>query len=620
MAYGYHGRILHINLTEGSTEIEQPDEEFYRTYMGGSAMGAYYLLKHTPPHSDPLGPENTLSVMIGVLTGAPISGQSRVSVTAKSPVSGMADASEAGGFWPAELKFSGFDGIVLHGKSPSPVYLWVHDGQVELRDATALMGQFTADVEDAIRAELEDKRIQVMQCGPAAERGVRFGALVNNANRVNGRGGMGLVMASKNLKAIAVRGHDRPELADADTLNKLARWGAQNVDESGVAGFKRLGTAALLTSQDSVGGLPTNNWSSGTLENAEAIGGERMLETILKTTDSCYACAVRCKRVVEITNGPYQTDPRYGGPEYESISALGSYCGISNLEAVAHANQLCNMYGMDTIACGGTIAWAMDCFEQGLITTDDTDGIDLRFGNSEAMVQMVKAIGERKGFGKVLGEGSQRAAEILGMGQDLVVATKGREYPAHMPQAKRAMALLYAVNPGGADHTVCEHETSYARFPEGMAALGLMDPQPANVLNPEKVRYALYSQQIISALDSVCGCKFVWGPAWQLFNTDQWLQALKAITGWNISLWELMKVGERRINLLRTFSARDGATAAMDTLPKKMTMPLKGGATDGVAVTQEEFDEAKALYYAMAGWDAEGRPTQSKLDELGISL
>ena len=210
MAYGYHGRILHVNLTEGTTEIEQPDEVFYRTYMGGSAMGAYYLLKHTPPHADPLGPDNTLSVIVGVLTGAPISGNSRVSVTAKSPISEMADASEAGGFWPAELKFSGFDGIVIHGKSPTPVYLWVKDGQVEIRDATALLGKFTADVEDAIRAELDDKRIQVMQCGPAAERGIRFSALVNNANRVNGRGGMGLVMAAKNLKAIAVRGRKRP--------------------------------------------------------------------------------------------------------------------------------------------------------------------------------------------------------------------------------------------------------------------------------------------------------------------------------------------------------------------------------------------------------------------------
>jgi aldehyde:ferredoxin oxidoreductase len=620
MALGYHDRILHVNLTDGSIDIENPGEVFYRTYMGGSAMGAYYLLKHTPPHADPLGPDNTLSIMVGVLTGAPISGNARVSVTAKSPISHMADASEAGGFFPAEFKFAGFDGIVLHGKSPRPVYLWVHDGEVELRDASALMGKFTADVEDVIRAELGDNRVHVMQCGPAAERGVRFSALVNNANRVNGRGGMGLVMASKNLKAIAVRGKNRPELADPAALSALARWGAQNVDDSGVAGFKTMGTSSMLTSQDAAGGLPTNNWSSGTLENAEAIGGEKMLETILKTTDTCYACAVRCKRVVEITEGAFQADPRYGGPEYESISALGSYCGIANLEAIARANQLCNMYGMDTIACGGTIAWAMDCFEQGLLTKQDTDGIELRFGNAEAMVQLVEMIGERKGFGKVLGEGSQRAAEILGVGKDLVVATKGREYPAHMPQVKRAMALLYAVNPGGADHTVCEHETSYLRFPEGMAALSLLDPQPADVLNPEKVRYALYSQRIISALDSVCGCKFVWGPAWQLFSTEQWLQALRAITGWPINLWELMKVGERRINLLRMFNAREGATAAMDTLPKKMTIPLKGGATDGVFVTEKEFEEAKALYYAMAGWDEEGRPKQSKLDELGIVL
>ncbi len=266
-------------------------------------------------------------------------------------------------------------------------------------------------------------------------------------SRVNGRGGMGTVMASKNLKAIAVRGHGRPEVADSDALRALARWGAEHVEQSGVAGFKRLGTAALVLSQSLVGGLPTRNWSSGSFEGAEAISGERLRETILKADDTCYACVVRCKRVVEVAEGEFPVDPRYGGPEYESIATLGSYCGVSDLQAVAHANQLCNMYGMDTIACGATIAWAMDCFERGLITEAETGGIALRFGDAQAMVKMVSMIGEREGFGKLLGEGSAAAAEALGVGQDLVVAVKGRELPAHMPQVKRTMALLYAVNP-----------------------------------------------------------------------------------------------------------------------------------------------------------------------------
>ncbi len=618
MPLGYQGRILHVDLSTGEMTTEQPSEAFYRTYMGGSAMGAYYLLHHTPSGADPLGPDNTLSLMVGVMTGAPISGQSRVAAVAKSPVSGLADESAAGGFWPAEFKFTGFDGIVIRGVSPAPVYLWIHEGHAELRDASHLMGRFTADVEDNLREELGDARIQVLQCGPAAEKGVRYGALVNNANRVNGRGGMGTVMAAKNLKAVAVRGHRHPELADADELRALAKWGAQHVDDSGVAGFKRLGTAALVLSQSLAGGLPTHNWDSGVFEGAEALGGERMRETILKDSDTCYGCAVRCKRVVEIDEGPFQVDPRYGGPEYESIAALGSYCGVSDLAAVARANQLCNMYGMDTISCGGTIAWAMDCFEHGLLTEEDTGGIPLHFGDAEVMVRMVEMIGQRQGFGEILGEGSAAAAERLGVGQELVVAVKGRELPAHMPQVKRTMALLYAVNPGGADHTVCEHDTSYMRFPERMAELGLMDPQPSTELNPEMVRYAVYSQNIISCLDAICVCKFVYGPAWQLYSLDQWVAALRAITGWNVSLWEMMKVGERRLALLRAFNAREGVGAEADTLPHKLTVPLRGGPSDGVTVPEEQFEAAKALYYQMVGWDANGKPTPGKLHELGL--
>ena len=228
-------------------------------------------------------------------------------------------------------------------------------------------------------------------------------------------------------------------------------------------------------------------------------------------------------------------------------------------------------------------------------------------------------MGEREGFGQVLGEGSARAAEILGVGEDLVVAVKGRELPAHMPQVKRSMALLYGVNPGGADHTVSEHGTSYQLFADGVAALGLLDPQPSTVLNPEMVRYAVYSQQIISCLDAICVCKFVYGPAWQLYNLDQWVEALRAITGWNVTLWEMMKLGERRLNLLRAFNAREGVGAEADTMPHKLTVPLKGGASDGVSVTTEEFASAKQLYYQMVGWTTEGYPTSAKLHELGLS-
>jgi aldehyde:ferredoxin oxidoreductase len=618
MPYGYHGRILHVDLTSRKMEVEEPEERFYRKYVGGSAMGAYYLLKHTPAGADPLGPENTLSLMVSAVTGAPVSGLSRVAATAKSPLSGLADESAAGGFWPAELKFAGFDGIVIRGKAEHPLYLWLHDGEAELRDAVRLVGRFTADVEDAIREELKDERIHVLQCGPAAEAGVLYGALVNNANRVNGRGGMGTVMASKNLKAVAVRGRDRPAVADPHGLRALARWGAEHVDESGVSGFKRLGTSVLVLSQSRVGGFPTRNWASGTFEGADKISGEHMAETILKSNDTCYACAVRCKRIVEVKDGPYEVLPRYGGPEYETIGTLGAYCEVDDLEAIAYANQLCNMYGMDTIACGATIAWAMDCFERGLLTVEDTGGIELRFGDAEAVVRMTKMIGRREGFGRLLGEGSARAAQRLGVGQELVVAVKGREQPAHMPHTKRTIALMYAVNPGGADHTVYEHDTSYPRFPERMAELDLLDPEAQGTLDPEMVRYALYSQHMMSCVDSLCGCKFVYGPAWQLYSLSQLTEVVQAITGWSVTLWELMKVGERRINLLRAFNAREGVGAEADTMPPKMEVPLEGGPTDGVAVSADEFEQARDLYYQMAGWDEQGRPSRHRLQEIGL--
>ena len=618
MSFGYHGKILHVDLTTGKLEVKEPSETFYRKYMGGSGMGAYYLLKHTPAGADPLGPENTLSLMVGVVTGAPFSGQSRVTATAKSPVTGLVGDSQSGGFWPAELKAAGFDGIVIHGKAEQPVYLWVHDGEVALRDATHLWGKLTADVEDGIREELGDRRVQVIQCGPAAEQGVRFGALISMSNRANGRTGMGTVMASKNLKAVAVRGRNRPPLADPEAVKAVAKWGADNFEESDIYGMGLAGTAEIVLSQDGDGGLPTRNWSSGTFEGAEAISGQRMVETILKERDTCFGCVVRCKRVVEVTEGPFLVDPRYGGPEYETVATMGSYCGVSDLAAISLANQLCNMYGMDTISCGATVAWAMDCFEQGLLTTDDTDGVELRYGNAGALVEMVERIGKREGFGHVLGEGSARAAEALGVGQDLVVAVKNHELPAHMPQVKRSLALIYAVNPFGADHQSHEHDPSYGWYPDRMAELDLLDPQPDDVLNAEKVRFAFYTQCLYSCLDSVSVCQFVFGPSWHLYGPSQLVDAVRGVTGWNVNLWELMKVGERRLNLLRAFNAREGVGAEADTLPPKLLVPLQGGASDGVAVTTEEVEAAKTVYYRMACWDENGHPTRAKLAELGL--
>ncbi len=621
MPYGYHGKILHVELTAGALRVEEPEEAFYRRYVGGSALGLYYLLRGTPAGADPLGPENTLVLALSPLTGAPLSGQSRMTAVAKSPLTGAVGDSQCGGFFPAELKFAGFDAVVVHGQAEAPVYLWVHDGRAELRPAEHLWGKVTGEVEDVIRREVGDEKAQVLQVGPAGERLVRFAALINMSNRANGRTGMGAVMGSKKLKAVVVSGKDRPALADRRALIELARWGADNFKDSDVYGLGLYGTAEIVNSQDKAGGLPTRNWSSGTFEGAEALDGTTMARTILKERDTCYACTVRCKRVVQVAEGPHPVDPRYGGPEYETVATFGSYCGVDDLQAVAYANQLCNMYGMDTISCGATIAWAMDCFEQGILTRQDTDGVELRFGRAEAMIAMVEKIARREGFGDLLAEGSARAAERIGRGaQDLVVAVKGQELPAHMPQVKRSLALIYAANPFGADHQSSEHDSSWRHYPERMAEIGISDePVSGKVLDEAKVRYALTTQYAYYSMDTVNVCQFVFGPAWHLYSMGQLAQAVRAVTGWQVGVEDLLRLGERRLNLLRAFNAREGIGRQADTLPKKLQKALVGGKSDGLYVPLDEVERAKDWYYALAGWDvASGTPTRSRLEALEL--
>ncbi|MBC8505964.1 MAG: aldehyde ferredoxin oxidoreductase family protein [Anaerolineales bacterium] len=619
MPHGYHGKILHVNLSDLSWEVETPPEEFYRKYMGGSALGMYYVLKNTPPNVGPFDPENTLALTLSVLTGVAISGQSRLTAAAKSPLTGAIGDSQSGGFFPAEMKFAGFDGVILYGKAENPVYLWINEGQVELRQADHLWGKDTAEVETLIKDELDDKRIQILQTGIAGENLVRFAALISMANRANGRTGLGAVMGSKNLKAVAVRGKMRPTVADKAGLNDLARWGAKNFPDSDVFGLGVYGTAEVTSWQDETGGLPTRNWASGTFEGTEALDGKTMSDTILKERDTCYACTVKCKRVVEITEGDYQVDAVHGGPEYETIATFGSYSGIDNLPAVSLANQYCNQYGMDTISCGATIAWAMDCFEQGILTKDDTGGIELRFGDAKAMTEMTEMIAKRQGFGDVLAEGSALAAEKLGKGQELVVAVKGMELPAHMPEVKRSLGLIYAVNPFGADHQSSEHDPSYEDYPERMEEINLVDPQPADNLNKEKVHYALTTQYLYSALDSVNICQFVFGPSWHLYGPEQLRQLVELVTGWDVSMDELLEVGARRLNMLRAYNAREGFGRDQDKLPPKLFKPRLGGATDGVALDEQVLEKAKDLYYEEAGWDiSSGMPTKSRLEELSL--
>jgi aldehyde:ferredoxin oxidoreductase len=616
-----------VDLGQGAIEVERPPESFYRKYLGGSAMGMHYILNQVQAGTDPLGPENVLTLMIGVPTGAAISGQSRMSANALSPlIDGIGD-SQCGGFFPAEMKFSGFDGAVITGQAKEPVYLWLHDGQAEIRPAGHLWGKATAEAEDLIREELGDSKIQVAQCGPAGERRVRLAAIINMANRANGRTGMGAVMGSKNLKAVAVRGKGkRLSVADATAIKELARWGADNVmNAPDMAGLREHGTDGVLGFQNLIGCLPTFNYNAGQFELFEEIMGETMTRTILRERDTCYACAVHCKRVVETEWQGHKVEPRYGGPEYETCATLGSYCGVHDLPAIAYGNQLCNAYGLDTIGTGATIAWAMECFENGVLSEAEI-GFPAPMGSAEAMVRLVEMIALRQGFGDLLAEGSRRAAERLGKGHEFLITCKGAEPPAHNPHAKRSLALIYVVNPFGADHQSSEHDPM---IEEGAAdlymgrlkLLGLEQMLPQYSLGADKVRFALKTQHFYSFLDSACLCQFVWGPAWTLYGPEETVAMVRAVTGWNdFTLEELLEVGERRLNMMRAFNARLGIDRHWDRLPAKFSQPLVGtGPTAGISIAEEEIELAKDEYYRLANWDAlTGNPTPETLARLGL--
>ncbi|MBK9944956.1 MAG: aldehyde ferredoxin oxidoreductase family protein [Kouleothrix sp.] len=627
MLYGFTGKILHVDLTTSKLTVETPDEAFYRTYVGGSAMGLYYLLKHTPRGADPLGPQNTLTLALSATTGFAVSGQSRCTAVAKSPITGGAGDAQAGGFWPAELKFAGFDALVFHGRAPSPVYLWVHNGKAELRPAEHLWGKTTADTEALIKDELGDSKIEIAEIGPAGEKQVRFAAIINMANRAFGRTGMGAVMGSKNLKAIAVRGTRRPVAGDPAAIKRYGKYGSSQMKvDLDMQEFGKYGTASTVMGNNSVGGLPTRNWSAGFFENAEPIDGVTMYDTILTQRDTCYSCAVRCKRVVESEYKGEPILPVYGGAEYENLATLGAYCGVGDLNAVSLANQLCNAYGVDAIAAGATIAFAMDCFERGILSEADTDGLALRFGDADAMLAMLRKLLDRQGFGDVLAEGSARAARQIGRGaEERVNAVKGAELPAHMPHVKRSLGLIYAVNPFGADHQSSEHDPGYMpqageRSLQRLAAIGLNNPQKPRVLNEAKVEFALKTQYSYSAADSMNLCQFVYGPTWQLLDVGDMAQVYAAATGWETSIDDVQAIGQRRLNMLRAFNAREGLTRADDKLPRRMfNEALTGGKSDGILLDQQELEAAMDTYFAMAGWDvATGVPTRATLEACGL--
>lgn len=623
--YGYTGKILRIDLGSGKQSIDQHDELWYRTYMGGGCLAAWYMLKEMPAGIDPLGPDNMLIYSISPIVGTPVPTISRTIISAKSPLTNAFGETQMGGFFGPELKFAGWDALIITGKSEKPVYLWINDDQVEIRDASEIWGKDTMESQQAILDELGDKRIRVSNIGPAGEKLVRYAAVLHNMKHACGRTGMGAVMGSKNLKAVAVRGSQKYHSYDPDTLRERASWFNKNYLDNVVnKELNVYGTAGIINGMNERGMLPTKNFRKGEFEKAEDIAGESLTDTILKKGEGCYICPVRCKRVVE-TDDAWKVDPAFGGPEYETIGSLGANCEISDLAAISKGNEICNRLGLDTISTGMAISFAMECYENGLLDKSSLNGLeDLSWGNASSMVKLAEMIGNREALGDLLAEGTKRASEKIGKGADAFsLEVKGQEIPLHEPRVKGMLGITYAVSELGAEHTRVEHDSDFDQFApeifvEQAKVLGLLERLPTETIDEPKIRMYYYLQHHFSMLDTLGCCLFGFAPVRAYTMTDL-VTIVNASTGWESSLWELMKLGERRWNMTRAFNIREGFDISDDRLPDRYFTGLENGAMADRPIDREQFRDALRLYYEMANWDPDTAiPRRAKLIELDL--
>ncbi len=632
MPYGYNGKILRINLFTSDVKVEEPGEKFFRKYLGGRGIISYFLLKEIPKGADPLGKENKIIFSTSIATGAPVPGFGRHSIGAKSPLTGFYGESESGGFWGPELKFAGFEAIIVEGNSPKPVYISIKNEKVEIKDAAHLWGKETGDADDLIKQELEDKKVKTLIIGPAGENLVRFSGIAHDLTHYHGRTGMGAVMGSKNLKAVVVRGTNKLEFANSEKLREIARFFAQNFkNNADNHGQHNHGTSDYYFGAQAAGSLPTKNFTTGYFDELDYDADELHAKLKIRN-DGCYACPVRCKQVFA-SEEPYKIDPKYGGPEFETLAAFGSLCGVSDMFAGPKAHELCNRLGLDTVSTGVVISFAMECYEKGIITKEDLDGLELTYGNTEAMLKMVEMISSRKGFGDILAEGAKRAAEKIGKGaQKYAMHVKGQELAMAEPRAKFGVGLGYAVSPTGADHLQHEHDgafdpalTGYSHstddsnvFLRALYPMGLLDTVPSLSLGGEKVQLFTYLQHYWSLFNSLDICIFVFEPV-RTLKVNHLVDIIAAVTGWDTSLFELMKTGERATTLARSFNIKHGLTREDDNLPDRLFSGLEGGVLKGAKMDREEFEKSLTLYYEMMGWDRKnGVPLEGKLFELGI--
>ena len=612
---GYTGKTLRVDLNNLRVREEKTDEELCDKYLGGAGFISHYLWKELEPKTDPLGPDNKLIFATGPLTGLPFPGSGRNGIGAKSPLTDGVAKSEVGGVWGAELKRAGVDVIIIDGKSDKPVYLWIQDGKADLRDAAHIWGRNTKETQQQIIGELGDDLIRVASIGPAGENLVKYACVMNGLFDAAGRGGVGAVMGAKNLKAIAVRGHHAPKAVDGKPAKELAKWLKANWELA--RGFWEYGTGGGMDGFEAIGNLPVRNFRDGLFPTVKKIDAPAVMNNIGIKMDACFACPVRCKKVVKV-DSPYKVDPDYGGPEYETLASIGSNCGIDNLKAIAKGNELCNAYSLDTISTGEVIAFAMECFESGLLSSQDTGGIDLRFGNEQAMLQLIEMIARREGIGDLLAEGVTRAARQIGGGaEQFAIAVKGLEPGMHDPRAKPGIGIGFMVNPHGADHCFNLHDHMYAsennwRVKEA-AEMGITGPLPVEDISTKKVRLFQHVQRRLTILDSLVVCQFL------PYNLTQLTELLNTATGWSVDVSDLFSIADRTLTTFRLFNLREGFSASDDVLPQRFYQPKTDGILADKPLDPVKMEKAKRDYYKLMGWhETTGVPQDKKLKELGL--
>ncbi|MDK2855312.1 MAG: aldehyde:ferredoxin oxidoreductase [Bacillota bacterium] len=599
--YGWVGKVLRVNLSSGKITTESLCPELARKFIGARGLGSKILSDEIDPKVDPLSPENKLLFVTGPLTGTFATSGGRYNVVTKGPLTGTIAASNSGGYFGPELKYAGYDLIVIEGRAARPVYLWINNDRVELRSAEHLWGKVVGETTDTLLAET-DPEAKVACIGPAGENLVLFAAVINDKHRAAGRTGVGAVMGSKNLKAVVVRGTGGVKVADKEAFRQAvlaarAKLMAHPVTSTGLPTY---GTNVLINVLNQVGALPTRNFHTGYFETADKISGETHTATRLVRKKACFACTIACGRVTAVPSGPFAGAGE--GPEYEATWALGAQCGIDDFDAICKANFLCNELGIDPITMGSTIACAMDLYEAGILD-EATVGLPLTFGNAEAIVKLTEDTGYKRGFGAELALGSYRLAEKYGH-PEFSMSVKKQEMPAYDGRVLQGMGLEYATsNRGGC------HVRGYLTSPEVLGVPEKLDPDST----AEKPAWLKTFQDLTAALDSSGICLFTTFA----IGAPEIAAMLSAATGVEYSAEDFLTCGDRIWNLERLFNLAAGLTAADDTLPPRLlNEPVESGPAKGKI---SKLSEMLPKYYEVRGWTAEGVPTTEKLVSLGLA-